>query len=138
MARDEAARKETAASKESSGGVPDVGLAAILRRESILQKAQKETNIDLANRLIQSDNEIQRRNKAEGIQLTSDDDDDHAIHVGQRVRDKGGVTEMLEIDSDDENTMGMRISKSRIYRIANNRGQNLILIYQVGNSQEGF
>lgn len=55
LARDDIARKETAASKERSGYAPDIGLAATLKKGSILQSSKTDTNIDLANRLIESE-----------------------------------------------------------------------------------
>ena len=114
LAQDEEARKETAASKERSGGVPDVGLAAMLRKESILQNAKTELSTDFANRLMKSDSEKNSTNKGKDIQLRASDDDE-GMYADQRIRDKGGVTEMEESDSDTDDHRGMIISKSIIF-----------------------
>lgn len=48
LKKDENVRKETAASRERSGKAPDIGLAANLRKASILQLSQNETCVDIA------------------------------------------------------------------------------------------
>ena len=105
LARDEAARKETDASKERSGGVPDVGLAATLRKESILQQTQKEMHIDLAKKLVQSDQGRNSRVREHEVDLTSED---QAMDIQQNIQDRGGgVTEMTEMEDEDEDYTGM-------------------------------
>ena len=103
LANDETARKETAASRERSGEVPDVGLASILKNQNILQNTQKETSIDIANKIIQSDSE---RLKIDGNnQLLSKE---HTIQV------KGAVAEMIETCSDNEDYKGKFLCKIRL------------------------
>jgi len=48
---DEKIRKESSASRETSGKDPDIGLAATLRKETILQQYQKAVNIDLLKKV---------------------------------------------------------------------------------------
>jgi len=55
--KDENIRRETAASKERSGTSPDIGLAAMLRKETILQQFQKAIDIDIVKKLANNNNE---------------------------------------------------------------------------------
>ena len=62
------------------------------------------------------------------MQLTSDSDD-NSKHVSQTIRDTGGVTEMVEADSDPEDAMSIRISKSLFHRMINNQRKEFISMW---------
>ena len=104
LANDEAARKELAASRERSGGVPDVGLASILRKQTLTTNS-KETSIDITNKLIQAE-----KNNLIGVLEAAADMS--SKEVGQnstmhKIYTEDHVTEMLENDSDNACEIGI-------------------------------
>ena len=98
LASDETARKETAASRERSGCVPDVGLASILRKQTISQENNSITDIDITSKMIQAE-----RNKLANIEDT--DVSMKSIEVEteastlHKIHTKDNVTEMIESKS---------------------------------------
>ena len=86
----------------------------MLRKESILQNAKTELSTDFANRLMKSDSKRNSTNKGKDIQLRANDDDE-GMYADQRIRDKGGFTEMEEADSDTDDHRGIIISKGIIF-----------------------
>lgn len=99
LANDEAARKESAASRESSGGVPDVGLASILRKQTMLQNSNKETSIDITNKLILAEKNNLTNNSDADVVMKSLDTDEHSS--SHQIHSHDNVTEMLENDSSE-------------------------------------
>ena len=105
LANDEAARKELAASRERSGGVPDVGLASILRKQTLTTNS-KETSIDITNKLIQAE-----KNNLIGVLEAAADMSSNEVGENSRMMHKiyteDHVTEMLENDSDNACEIGI-------------------------------
>ena len=99
LANDEAARKESAASRESSGGVPDVGLASILRKQTMLQNSNKETSIDITNKLILAERNNSTNNSDADVVMKSLDTDEHSS--SHKIHSHDNVTEMLENDASE-------------------------------------
>ena len=98
LSKDESTRKEAAASRESSGGVPDVGLASILRNRSLSQTVQ---NIDIDTRILFSDK--QKFDNSGDLENTLNSYDDNNLMSNQhKIRSKGLVAEMTEEGSENE------------------------------------
>jgi len=98
LANDEAARKELAASRERSGGVPDVGLASILRKQT-LSTNSKDTSIDITNKLVQAE-----KNNLIGVLEAAADMSSKEVggnSTMHKIYTEDHVTEMLENDSDN-------------------------------------
>ena len=99
LANDEAARKESAASRESSGGVPDVGLASILRKQTMLQNSNTETSIDITNKLILAEKNNLTNNSDVDVVMKSLETDEHSS--SHKILSHDNVTEMLENDASE-------------------------------------
>ena len=104
LANDEAARKELAASRERSGGVPDVGLASILRKQT-LSTNSKDTSIDITNKLVQAE-----KNNLIGVLEAAADMSSKEVggnSTMHKIYTEDHVTEMLENDSDNACEIGI-------------------------------
>lgn len=99
LANDEAARKESAASRETSGGLPDVGLASILRKQTMSQNSNKETSIDITNKLILAEKNNLTNNADADVVMKSLDTDEHSS--SHKIHSHDNVTEMLENDDSE-------------------------------------
>ena len=95
LARDETARKESAASRESSGCVPDVGLASILRKQTISEINYGKTNIDITNKIIQAErnNLVNSEDTDASMKSLEAQPEASMIH---KIHTEDNVTEILE------------------------------------------
>ena len=105
LSTDEAARKEAAASREKSGGVPDVGLASILKNKSMSQTTH---NIDIASKIVHSDKKT-LESVDQDISMDISVDGREFLATEHKIRSKGPVTEMNEESSGNEDFNGKYI-----------------------------
>ena len=104
LSNDEAARKESAASRESSGGIPDVGLASILRKQTMSETSNEQTTIDISNKLLQAEKNISTNNSNLDVGRKSLEDSEQTM--GHKIYSHDNVTEMIENNSTDTSDIG--------------------------------
>jgi hypothetical protein len=102
LARDELARKETAASRESSGQTPDIGLASILKNGSI---GSNQSNTELAKKIMRIDTEIHERVKDKERLNFESVDNDSKFQKDHQISTDGRVVTMVEQMSDNGDSL---------------------------------